>query len=182
MTLRVALSEYLGDGHYAPSENLGGDSCRERVYNIWRLEYELENARSERTHEVSDDVSDNDYCCRELDADLLLVAYQQRHRHRQHRKQQLVADSRDAADQRDRCVQQCEDVDDPRRTYVPVTPHFVFFCRPKVRKMLRFSNFWLTFISENRPFIGFFAQFVKRISRVLYIMIILANIYNTENL
>ena len=182
MPLGIALPEYLGDGNYAPSENLGGDSCREGVYNEWRLEYELENACSERAHEVSDYVSDYDDGSSEFDAHLLFVAYQQRHRHCQHSKQQLVADSRYSAYQRDRCMQHREYMDDPRLTYVLNDWHFVSFCRPKVRKMLRFSNFWLTFISENRPFVGFFAQFVTRISRVLYIMIILANFYNTENL
>ena len=100
--------------------------------DVLGLDERFENVGTEGSHQISDDVPDDDDGGRELDAEILLHADDQRHSHREDGQKELVLYSGQPAGQRHGSMQQSKDVDNPRRFHASEyvnTTHF----KPEVR-------------------------------------------------
>ena len=69
-----------------------------------------EQIGSQGSHQVSNDVSDNDDCGSKLDTEISLIADDEGHGHREHGEEQFISDTSYSAEQGYACMQEGKNV------------------------------------------------------------------------
>ncbi len=143
------------------------------MHRFGRTDEGLQQFGSQSTHQIAEDIHYNDAGGGEFDVEPPFEADYQGHGHRQNRQQKLILNSGKPAAEGDGGMKKGEYMYYPGSLYISDGTHELLFRRLQVRNFA--ANLQL-FVWKNRLFVANFRQFVRSLSRVLYIMINFTNL------